>query len=177
MCWIVLVAVSAERSLQLTQQICIRHNLNSTPISNQSLPAKYRFFSNSTWCNCGTYIGRDVARDAEHLSLRQARGRKKNWSQTRIDKWAAQKESARERLETKHRLESAAEFQSWRSMFGEFIANGIYPIGFIKHFFESPLPQDPINLDQISVQSLSSFDDLHFSSSRPNILYLFEPGE
>lgn len=172
-------------SLLELQPLCNKYGMLFKPIDNpfvsaQLPPGQYVRATRSV-CDCGTALGSLSAKDNQKSlaegesahAIAVAKLKKKGWSQAKIDRWQAEKETAAERSSLQRANSSGADLNSWCQFIQAFLtASEGKALGLILHMYNGTLAEEKIQIS--SVERLFVTDELekNLLSIREDVLYL-----
>lgn len=168
------------------QPLCSKSGMLFKPIDNpfvsaQLPPGQYVRATQSV-CDCGTPLGSSSAKEnkkslAEGESAHAvaiAKLKKKGWSQAKIDRWQAEKETASERSNLQRANSSGADLKSWCQFIKAFLtASEGKALGLILHWYSGSLDGEKILINSIEHIPVTEELEKNLLSIREDVLYLF----
>jgi hypothetical protein len=154
------------------------------PIDNPfvcaQLPPGQYVRATSSVCDCGTPLGSLSAKDkqkslADGESVHAvAKLKKKGWSQAKIDRWQAEKETAAERSSLQRANSSGADLNSWCQFIKAFLTSSEgKSLGILLHWYRGSLDDEKIQIKSIEHLRLPEELEKNLLSIREDVLYLF----
>ncbi|MDP3508923.1 MAG: hypothetical protein Q8T09_13125 [Candidatus Melainabacteria bacterium] len=169
------------------QPLCDKYGMLFKPIDNpfvsaQVPPGQYVRATQSV-CDCGTPLGSSATKDNRGKSkdagesahaVAVAKLKKKGWSQAKIDRWQAEKETASERSSMQRANSSGADLKSWCQFIKAFLtASEGKALGLILHWYSGSLDDEKIQINSIEHIPVTEELEKNLLSIREDVLYLF----
>ncbi len=186
MCHFITCLVAPGVSLLELQPLCNKYGMLFKPIDNpfvsaQLPPGQYVRASRSV-CDCGTALGSLSAKDNQKSlaegesahAIAVAKLKKKGWSQAKIDRWQAEKETAAERSSLQRANSRGADLHGWCQFIMEFLlTSDSKHLGIILHMYNGTLADEKIQIKSIEHLLLTEELEKNLLSIREDVLYLF----
>lgn len=186
MCHFITCLVAPGVSLLELQPLCSKYGMLFKSIDNpfvsaQLPPGQYVRATQSV-CDCGTPLGSSYAKENQKSlaegesahAVAVAKLKKKGWSQAKIDRWQAEKETAAERSSLQRAYSSGADLNSWCQFIKAFLtASEGKALGLILHWYSGSLDDEKIQINSIERIPVSNELEKNLLSVREDVLYLF----
>ncbi len=129
-------------------------------------------------CDCGTALGSRIPLDRtefeDEIMKKVAMFKKKGWSQSKIERWKAQKIEANEKVESKLAGVNGSESARWISFIKKLRQDaGANFVGIMLHFYTGGLIDERISINETVKMKIDEVDEEYITKMKEDVLYVF----
>lgn len=138
-------------------QVLRRHRRRAKPVANASIAGalasgEAQFLTTVGHCDCGTALAPVSVDPAGKQSDQAAKLAKKGWSQSKVERWLADRAKAEAKSEESRHANTPDSVELWSRIVGDLMsAPGVQQAGLLLHFYSGDLEEEAIDLKRETV--------------------------
>jgi len=185
-CYYITMALPGQAQLAALAPVAQRHAIALQPIKNASvrrhLAAGDQYLLTTTsFCDCATSLGDDrrgpSRKGDETLLCKIEKLMRKGWSQTKVDRWLAEKRKTRlrdERNYKEHLAASADDAERWLAGLREILSTGGAPwVALLLHWYDGGVDREIIQVKRVEAVRLAETTRATLTGLEEDVLYRF----
>ena len=173
MCQFNIILTEKDTDTVILKQVLIANGFSYNEIDNNYIKSQTNDLqkivcSTNGHCDCGSILGIDIQSSSNSFDIEKERKKlkKKKWTDSKIDRFIADKLKSQTKNEQNEGLGNAAEETRWMTMIKQLAANKI-KFGILYHQFSGPLEDEILEIGKVDKFEIDKLTCLLYTSPSP----------